>query len=495
MERDQIILRAEGINKSYPGVQALKDVDFDLKTGEVHILLGENGAGKSTFTQTIAGAVTADSGKIILDGQEVTIRDCLHAQTLGISMVYQESHCLPLLTVAENIYGGHEILGKGGRIDWAKTYSESKRYLEMLGCAVDPHALVSGLNLAERRMVEFAKALSLNSKVIILDEPTASLTAKETEQLFRVVRKLKEQNVGIIYISHRLGEVHEIGDRVTVFRNGQRVCTQNVKDVTVDQLIEQMIGRQMTNIYPWKERSYGGVALKADHISAGTYFEDVSFTLHEGEILGVSGLKGSGKAELLRALFGDLKITSGTLEIAGEPVKMTSPKVAIRHKIAYAPADRRKEGLNLNFDIIRNTTLASMKKFTKNGLLSDKLEEAAAQHYKDTLDIKTPSLKKMVGQLSGGNQQKVVLAKWLSSDARIIIFEEPTNGIDIGAKSEFHQLIADLAQQGVAVILMSSDLPELVGMSDRVIVLKEGRLVGTVEREDLTQERVLQMAT
>lgn len=495
-EKNRVILKAAGISKAYPGVQALDDVDFELRAGEVHILLGENGAGKSTFTQVISGAVTADSGTVFLEGREVKIRDCIHAQKLGISMVYQESHCLPLLTAAENIFGGHEIKGKGLRvIDWKRTYSESRRYLEMLGCTVEPGELVSNLNLAERRMVEFAKALSLNARVIILDEPTASLTARETEHLFQVIRKLKEQEVGIIYISHRLGEVHEIGDRVTVFRNGRRVDTLPVKDTTVDRLIELMVGRQMESIYPWEKRDYGGVILKAAGIGIPAVFEDISFELHEGEILGISGLKGSGKSELLRAIFGDLRIRRGYMEVQGERTVMRSPGQAIRRKIAYVPADRRHEGLNLNFDIVKNTTIASMRKFARLGLLNSRQETKEAEKYKDRLSIRTPTVKKMVRQLSGGNQQKVVLAKWLSSEARIIIFEEPTNGIDVGAKFEFHQLIMNLAKNGAAVILMSSDLPELVGMSDRVIVLKEGRISGVLERGQMTQEKVLQLAT
>lgn len=495
-EKNRVILKADGINKAYPGVQALDQVDFELRAGEVHVLLGENGAGKSTFTQIISGAVSADSGTVFLDGREVKIKDCIHAQKLGIGMVYQESHCLPLLTVAENIYGGHEIKGKGLRgIDWKKTYSESKRYLSMLGCSVEPGELVSNLNLAERRMVEFAKALSQNARVIILDEPTASLTAKETEHLFQVIRKLKAQDVGIIYISHRLGEVQEIGDRVTVFRNGRRVDTLQVEETGIDRLIELMVGRQMESIYPWEARGYGHVILRAEGIGIPTLFEDISFELHEGEILGISGLKGSGKSELLRALFGDLRISRGNIEVSGEKTVIRSPRQAIRHRIAYVPADRRHEGLNLNFDIVKNTTIASMKKFTKFGLLNSRLEIEGAEKYKNSLSIKTPTIKKMVRQLSGGNQQKVVLAKWLSSDARIIIFEEPTNGIDVGAKFEFHQLIMDLAKNGTAVILMSSDLPELVGMSDSVIVLKEGRISGVLQREQMTQEKILQLAT
>lgn len=490
------ILSTKGICKYYPGVQALKDIDFNLYTGEVHVLLGENGAGKSTFTKILSGAVKSDSGSVYLKGQKINIHDCFHAQRLGISMVYQESHCLPLLTVGENIFGGHEIKGKNGKlIDWNKTFAASKQYLEMLGCSVDPRELVSKLNLAERRMVEFAKALSLKAKVIILDEPTASLTAKETEQLFRVIEKLKAQNVGIIYISHRLGEVNEIGDRVTIFRNGTKVDTLNVKNTSVDELIELMVGRQMKNIYPWQERKYGPIALKVNDISAAPYFKKVSFELHSGEILGVSGLKGSGKTELLKALFGDISITEGEVEIFGVKKTIHNPKDAIKNEMAFVPADRRNEGLNLNFDIIRNTTIASLKKFLKHGLLNQKMEIKVTENYKESLGIKTPSLTKMVKQLSGGNQQKVVLAKWLSSDSKIILFEEPTNGIDVGAKYEFHQLIVNLAQNGVAIILMSSDLPEVVGMSDRVMVMKDGNIAGVIERDRLTQEKILQLAT
>ena len=492
------VLRTTGISKEYPGVKALQNVDFQLESGEVHILLGENGAGKSTFTQILAGAVSNDSGEIYLEGKNVRIRNCLHAQELGIGMVYQESHLLPLLTVAENIFCGHELYRgkkKGGALDWKEMRQKSRELLDRLGSRIDVDTLVEKLNLVERRMVEFAKALSMNCRVVILDEPTASLSAKETEQLFHVIRELKKQKVGIIYISHRLDEVKRIGDRVTVFRNGEKIQTLSVEDTDTDALIELMVGRKLEAIYPWEERPVGEIVLQAEGLSHPKYFEDISFVLHKGEILGICGLKGSGKSEILRALFGDLKISSGKVKIDGREVKLHNPAQAIENKIAYVPADRRKEGLNLNFDIVKNTTIASMKKFTKWGLLSSQKELSAAEYYREQLQIKTPTVRKMVRQLSGGNQQKVVLAKWLSSEARVVIFEEPTNGIDVGAKFEFHQLIMELAKKGVAVILMSSDLPELVGMSDRVIVLKEGKISGRMEHAELTQEKVLQYAT
>ncbi|MEY8522485.1 sugar ABC transporter ATP-binding protein [Lachnospiraceae bacterium 38-10] len=491
------ILRTVGVSKEYPGVKALSNVDFDLLSGEVHILLGENGAGKSTFTQIVAGAVHNDNGEIYLDRKKVNIKSCLHAQELGVGMVFQESHLLPLLTVAENIFCGHEPLKKGekGPIDWNYMREKSAELLGKLGYTIDVNAKVGQLNLVERRMVEFAKALSQNCKVMILDEPTASLSAKETEQLFTVIRELKKQNVGIIYISHRLDEVKRIGDRVTVFRNGAKIKTLRVADTDTDELIELMVGRKMESIYPWEERQIGETVMKVEGFTHPKYFQNISFSLHRGEILGICGLKGSGKSEILRAIFGDLKISDGKMEIAGKMVTIHTPSQAIQNKMAYVPADRRREGLNLNFDIVKNTTIASMKKFTVWGLLSDKKELAAAQQYKEQLQIKTPTVKKMVRQLSGGNQQKVVLAKWLSSDAQIIIFEEPTNGIDVGAKFEFHQLIMELAKSGTAVILMSSDLPELVGMSDRVLVMKEGSIVGRLEHAELTQEKVLQYAT
>lgn len=491
------ILRTVGVSKEYPGVKALSKVDFDLLRGEVHILLGENGAGKSTFTQIVAGAVRNDGGEIYIEGHKVNIRSCLHAQELGVGMVFQESHLLPLLSVAENIFCGHEPLKKGkkGAVDWNYMRKRSRELLDMLGCTIDVNTKVEELNLVERRMIEFAKALSQDCKVMILDEPTASLSAKETDQLFTVIRELKKQDVGIIYISHRLDEVKRIGDRVTVFRNGEKIRTLKVADTDTDELIELMVGRKMESIYPWEERKIGGVIMEVEGFTHPKYFQDISFTLHQGEILGICGLKGSGKSEILRAIFGDLKISGGTMRIGGREVTLHAPSQAIRNKMAYVPADRRREGLNLNFDIIKNTTIASMKKFTTWGLLSDKKELAAANQYKEQLQIKTPTVKKMVRQLSGGNQQKVVLAKWLSSDARIIIFEEPTNGIDVGAKFEFHQLIMELAKVGKAVILMSSDLPELVGMSDRVLIMKEGSIVGRMEHEELTQEKVLQYAT
>lgn len=494
-ESNKKILEVQGVSKEYPGVKALDNVDFDLFCGEVHVLIGENGAGKSTFTQILVGAVQKDEGHILVDGQTVDIPSPLAGKRLGISMVFQESHLAPFLSVAENIFLGDHATSKIiKRIKWKETNKRAQAVLQRLNCDINPKALAGSLSVAERRMVEIAKAISTQAKIVILDEPTASLNAKETEALFNVIKSLKSEGVGVIYISHRLGEIEQIGDRVTVFRDGRRIDTLMAKEASVNQLIEMMVGRAVESSYPWEAREHGEVMLAVESICSKS-FKDISFELRVGEILGLSGLEGSGNAEVVRALFGDIVLTSGRILVEGSPCKFRIPRDAVRQGIAYIPSDRRREGFNINMDIVKNTTLASLRQFLKGFLLSGKKELAAAAEYKEKLNIITPTLSKMVYQLSGGNQQKVVLAKWLCSKAKIIIFHEPTHGIDVGVKYEFHQLITTLAKSGTAVILLSSDLPEIIGMSDRILIMRSGEIVAEFSHEEATQEAILSYST
>lgn len=490
------ILKVIGISKEYPGVKALENVDFDLERGEVHVLIGENGAGKSTFTQILVGAVRKDSGQIYIEGKEVDILNPIVGKKLGVSMVFQESHLAQFLSVAENIYMGGLKKDKITRkVKWKEMNRNATEILHRLKCDnIDPKAKAGTLTVAERRMVEIAKAISHKSKIVILDEPTASLNARETEALFDVIRQLKIEGVGIIYISHRLMEIEMIGDRVTVLRDGKKIDTVDMKDVTVNQLIEKMVGKAILSTYPWEKRPYGGVVLKVEGLTSKD-FKDISFELHEGEILGLSGLEGSGNAEVAKAIFGDMRITQGKISVNGKQKKFRIPRDAVKCGIAYIPSDRRHEGFNANMNIVKNITIATLKKFLTGFLLNSKRELAAAKEYKEKLNIITPTLMKMVSQLSGGNQQKVVLGKWLCSNAKIIIFHDPTHGIDVGVKYEFHQLISDLAKKGTAILLLSSDLPEIIGMSDRILVMKNGQIVSEFDHDKATQELILSYST
>lgn len=489
-----ILLRMEDITKEFPGVRALEQVSFDLLRGEVHVLLGENGAGKSTLIKILAGAYVPDSGKISVDGREVHVLDPKRGEELGISVIYQEFNLVPDFSVAENIFLGREPYRKWRIkiIDWERMYEEAKLLLEKLGSEIHPKTLVRDLSVAEQQMVEIVKALSLNSKIIVMDEPTAALNSQEIARLFRVIDQIRREGKGIIYISHRLEEVFEIGDRITVLRDGRCVGTVPAKGTETDTLIQMMVGRKLEAMYPWERREQGEPILSIEGFTREGVFHDIDLKVHQNEILGLAGLVGSGRTELVRAIFGAYPVDSGSITIQGEKGLPKSPSAAISKGIGFLPSDRKREGLILCLSVLQNMTIASLLNFIRKGFIRLKEEERVALDYKDKLGIKAPTLKREALYLSGGNQQKVMLAKWLCSNARVIIFDEPTRGVDVGAKFEIHRLMVDLASQGKGIIMISSELSEILGMSDRVLVFRRGRIAAEFSRDEATKEKVLQ---
>lgn len=488
------VLEMRQIGKTFPGVVALDDVNFELRRGEVHILLGENGAGKSTLMKILSGAYQKSAGQIILDSREVEIKNPKHAQTLGISTIYQEFNLIPHLSVGENIFLGREPARLPGFINQRAIFQNAKHALRALGLDLNPWNLVRELRVAEQQMVEVAKALSLDARILIMDEPTAALTEHEIVELFTAIRRLKEKGVSIIYISHRIEELFEIGDRVTVLRDGHSVGTYDVRGTSKSELIRLMVNRELTELFPKEKAPIGQEILRVDGLSTKGFLKDISFSLHKGEVLGIAGLLGAGRTELARAIFGLDKITSGTIRINGANQKIGSPRTAINSGIGFLTEDRKSQGLVLTLSVERNLCLSSIEKFSKWGVMDTRQERRAAGRYVNELRIKTPSLDQKVLFLSGGNQQKVVLSKWLCSQAEVFIFDEPTRGVDVGAKAEIYQLMNRLAAEGVAIIMISSELLEVLGMSDRILVMRAGQIAGEFSAEEATQERILQCA-
>jgi ribose transport system ATP-binding protein len=490
---DSPVLEMRHIRKTFPGVVALDDVDFDLRRGEVHILLGENGAGKSTLMKILSGAYQKSAGQIIFDGNEVEIRNPKHAQTLGISTIYQEFNLIPHLSVGENIFLGREPR-RFGLIDQRAIFQEATRALNGLGLTLDPRQLIKGLKVAEQQMVEVAKALSLDARILIMDEPTAALTEHEIKELFATIRSLRDKGVSIVYISHRMEEMFEIGDRVTVLRDGRTVGTYNVREMSKSELIRLMVNRELTELFPKERAELGPEVLRVEGLNTPGELKDISFSLRKGEVLGIAGLLGAGRTELARAIFGLDKITSGTISINGAVQRIGSPRVAINSGIGFLTEDRKSQGLVLPLSVKENLCLASVDKFSRWGLMNAQNEQQAADRYVKDLRIKTPSLDQKVVYLSGGNQQKVVLSKWLCCKSEVFIFDEPTRGVDVGAKAEIYQLMNKLTASGVAIIMISSEMLEVLGMSDRILVMRGGRITGEFSADEATQERVLQCA-
>ena len=488
------VLEMRHIGKTFPGVVALNDVDFELRAGEVHILLGENGAGKSTLMKILSGAYQKSAGQIMLDGVEVEIKNPKHAQTLGISTIYQEFNLIPHLSVGENIFLGREPVGLPGFIDQRAIFKRATHALTDLGLALNPRKLVKELRVAEQQMVEVAKALSLDARILIMDEPTAALTEHEIKELFTTIRSLKKKGVAIVYISHRMEELFEIGDRVTVLRDGRSVGTYDVPAITKSELIRLMVNRELTDLFPKEKVARGPEVLRVEGLGTETGLKDINFSLHKGEVLGISGLLGAGRTELARAIFGLDKISSGTIYIEGASRKLDSPRRAINAGIGFLTEDRKSQGLVLPLSVKENLCLSSVDKFSRWGVMNPKQEQQAGDRYVKELRIRTPSLNQKVVFLSGGNQQKVVLSKWLCSEAEIFIFDEPTRGVDVGAKTEIYQLMNRLTASGVAIIMISSELLEVLGMSDRILVMRGGRITGEFSAAEATQERILQCA-
>lgn len=492
---DDALLRVTDVTKSYAGVQALRSASFELRAGEVHALVGENGAGKSTLIKIITGAVEADSGEIKLNGQTITHNSPRRARSLGIAAIYQQPALFPELSVAENIAIGLEQGGLWRRINWRERRKRAADLLARVGAKIDPDHEAADLSMPQQQLVEIARALGADAKVLIMDEPTASLSEEDTQNLFNVIRQLRAQGVAIIYISHRLEELAMIADRVTVLRDGRTIETRLMSEVNRQQLIQLMVGRELSAVFPKKTAEVGDVILELRHLSCSeTGVKDVNLAMRSGEIIGLAGLVGAGRTKLARAIFGLTPADDGTILLRGEAVRITSPREAIERGIAYVPEDRRRHGVVLELPISANMTLPSLDQLARFGGLDFRREKQIAADYTRRLGIKTPAIFAPVATLSGGNQQKVALSRWLITKPSVLILDEPTQGIDVGAKSEIYALMTELAAQGVAILMISSEMPEILGMSDRIGVMRGGTIVGLLDRAEASQQEILGLA-
>jgi len=490
-----LLLDARNISKSFAGLRALDRVSFDLRSGEVHALVGENGAGKSTLIKIITGAEYADAGTLIVGGAELTHVDPHTTRALGIAAIYQQPALFPHLTVAENIALSLERGSSWRRIDRKARRRRASELLDRVGASLNPDRRVATLTMPEQQIVEIAKAIGADARIVIMDEPTASLSDREVERLFEVVARLRTSGAGIIYISHRLEEIATIADRITVLRDGETVATQDARDVTRADLIRMMVGRELDAVFPKRQVALGDTALSVRDLSnARTGVRAVSLSVRRGEILGLAGLVGSGRTQLAETIFGLTPSTSGEMAIGGRPVTIGSPADAIDRGIAYVPEDRRQHGVVLDMSVAANATLASLPAVSRNGLIRRDVERASAQRWINELRIKASSVDAEVGSLSGGNQQKVALARWLTTEPSVLILDEPTQGVDVGSKAEIHKLMQDLAERGMAIIMISSELPEILGMSDRIAVMHAGTIVATMERNGATAANVMAAA-
>lgn len=492
--KNENILEIKGVSKSFVGVKALQNVSFQVRKGDVHALLGENGAGKSTLMKILSGAYSKDCGQIFVNGKEVEIRNTKDSESLGIAIIYQELNLIPDITVAENIFLARQPK-KHGLLNWKKMIEDAEEILNYMDVAINPRSIVSSLSVAQQQMVEIAKAISLHSQLLIMDEPTSTLTEGETRKLFSVINNLKSKGISMIYISHRMEEIFEICDSYTVLRDGTFVHSGEIKEVDVNQIIEYMVGRSLASVYPEKKNKVGEVILEAEHISNGKEVKDVSFSLRKGEILGFAGLVGAGRTETLKAVFGADSSAKGEIKINGKPVQIRSPRDAIKLGIGFLPEDRKKEGLVVDLPVLDNTVMAKPEKAMEHGMFSAKKAKEICQKYIRELLIKTPSEMQKAKFLSGGNQQKVVLAKWLNCEPEIIVLDEPTRGIDVNAKMEIYNIIVKLAEEGKSIIMISSEMPELIGLCDRVIVMHEGCVTGELDRRTLSQQQIMHYAT
>ncbi len=495
----EYVLEMKNICKSFPGVRVLEDVNLQIKPGEVHALMGENGAGKSTLMKILMGIYKADQGSIVLQGQETVIHGPKDAMSKGISMIHQELNTLLDMEVAENVFVGREILKKGFSkmkiVDLDKMREETARYFREMSIDIDPKAKMRTLSVAEMQLVEIVKAISLNSKIIVMDEPTSAITEKEAQVLFAQIDRLKKQGVAIIYISHKMDEIFRISDTITVLRDGEWIGTKPASELDDNSLIKMMVGRELTDIYPKEPALIGDVILEVKDLSRGKKVKNVSLTLRRGEVLGIAGLVGAGRSELVETIFGLYPKTGGEIFLNGKKADIKNPKEAIKNKIALITEDRKLTGLNLIASVKENISIVSLSKMSKKGIIDKKRENEVAEKYIKELKIKTPNGNAIVGNLSGGNQQKVVLAKWLLDEPEIIIFDEPTRGIDIGAKRDIYLLINELAKEGKAVIVISSEMAEVMGISDRIAVMCEGQLKGMIQREEFSQELIMSYAS
>nr|WP_207669640.1 ribose ABC transporter ATP-binding protein RbsA [Marinisporobacter balticus] len=494
MGMKQPIFEMKAITKEFPGVKALDHVDFKIHKGRVMALLGENGAGKSTLMKILSGVYQKDDGEIIYEGKKVDIKGPKDAQEEGISIIHQELNLIPHLTIGENIFLGREPVNAFKKIDWTKLYKDSEVLLKKLKVDKSPKELVASLSIGEQQMVEIAKALSLNAKIIIMDEPTDALTKKETESLFHVIHELRAQQKSIVYISHRLEEIFQVCDDVTVLRDGKFIGEAQVKTLNEDQLIEMMVGRKLTEQFPSVVVEKGDVALEVKNLS-NEYVKDISFLLRKGEILGISGLMGSGRTELAKSIYGALRKDSGKVYIDGKEVNIKSTQNALKEGIAYVSEDRKGQGLILGLSVKENMSISSLKDFESPIFKINRTKEKkAVKNYIAQMAIKTPTERQKIKNLSGGNQQKVSIAKGLMTNPKILILDEPTRGVDVGAKKEIYDLINKFKQTGMSIIMISSEMPEILGMSDRILVMHQGRITGELDRTDASQEKIMKCA-
>jgi len=493
--RVEKLLRLENITKRFTGTLALHNVDFDLNEGEVHAIIGENGAGKSTLIKIITGYHQPNTGKIFVEDKEVIFNDTRSSYKCGIAAIYQEASLFQDLTIAENIYMGHQEVNPVTKsIRWRKIYNDASALIKSLDVDLNPRALVKSLGFAEKQLVEIIKALSMNAKILIMDEPTSALTSEEVDYLFSITKKLREQGTGIIFISHKIDEVMEIADRVTVLRDGKIIGTDKKENLNRDRLISMMVGRNLDNFFPRTRTKAGKTLLEVKNLFRAGEFKDISFSLKEGEIVGLAGLVGAGRTELGRTIFGVNKPEGGQIFVDGKQVNIDNPKIALALGIAYLSESRGEYGLILQMDITKNITLPILDKVTHFGCLNKTKERKIAEEYYNILDIRSYGLDQMVGSLSGGNQQKVSIAKWLAANARILILDEPTRGVDVGTKEAVHNLMNNLTKEGIAILMISSELPEIIGMSDRILVMNTGILTKELDRSEASQEGILKAA-
>jgi inositol transport system ATP-binding protein len=492
---EDVLLRMTGISKAFPGVQALDDVHLDAEAGSVHALMGENGAGKSTLMKVLAGIYRADTGRIELDGQEANIPDSATALRLGIAMIHQELSPVPAMMVAENIYLGREPVNRFKLVDKKQMIADAQAVFDKWQIDVNPRRVMKTLSVAQMQMVEIAKAISTDARLIIMDEPTSAITEREVEHLHRMIRSLRESGVAIIYITHKMDEVFKIADKVTVFRDGKHVATLPAAELDRQKLITLMVGRELTHLFPKEEVAIGEVVMSVRGLTRHGVIDDISFDLRRGEILGLAGLMGAGRTEVLEAIFGVTKVDAGEILINGKPVTIKSPADAIEAGMGLLTEDRKLTGIMGALSVRDNMTIANLNRFSPGWILRKRRMEAACLAQRDALAIKTPSLAQLIKNLSGGNQQKVLVSRWLLTLPDVLMIDEPTRGIDVGAKSEIHRLMSGLAKEGKAILMVSSEMPEILGMSDRVLVMAGGRITAEFSRAEVTQEKVLEAAT
>ena len=489
------MLELTGVKKAFGQVVALREANLALHAGSIHALVGENGAGKSTLVKIIAGLYRRDEGEITLAGESVDFTSTAQAKDAGIAVIYQEPTLFPDLSVTENIFMGRQPRGRLGRIDRAAMRAEVLDLFNRLGVTMDPDRTADGLSIADQQMIEIAKSISLDARVLIMDEPTAALSGVEVDRLFQVARALRDEGRALVFISHRFDEVFALCDTITVMRDGSYVSTRPIKETTPDGVVAEMVGREITDLFPKLDAEIGEPLLEVTDLTMPGVFHDISFTVRAGEIVGLAGLVGAGRSEVARAIFGVDPYKTGSVRVAGKTVPKGKPTAAMRAGLALVPEDRRKQGLVLDESVARNTSAVILDSISKLGLVTQHAEHRAARPWSEQLSVKANAMSTLVGTLSGGNQQKVVLGKWLATDPRVLIIDEPTRGIDVGTKSEVHRLLSTLAQRGMAVLMISSELPEVLGMADRVVVMREGRLTATIDREQATQENVMRAAT